>query len=68
MESHPEFVYVNESVIVPITFLAKPAPSIDEINWNIRSGEDINIMQAEEVRNIRLGWSVIETFAIFKHY
>ena len=47
--SHVDYVYVNESIILPISFLAKPMPNIERISWQVLSGDIIQIMQPGDV-------------------
>ena len=49
VQNYPDYVFVNETLMIPITFLAKPRPSDDEVSWNIGSGDNIQIMQLNEV-------------------
>ena len=50
--SHIDYVYVNESIILPISFLAKPMPNIEGISWQVFSGDIIQIMQPGDVSYI----------------
>ena len=47
--SHPDYVFVNESIILPVSFLAKPLPNIEGISWQMHSGDVIRIMHPGDV-------------------
>ena len=47
--SHPDYVFVNESIILPVSFLAKPLPNIERISWQMHSGDVIRIMHPGDV-------------------
>lgn len=51
VENHMDYVFVNESITLPITFFAKPMPRIEDgITWQILNRDVIQIMQAGDVR------------------
>ena len=37
---NPQYVYVNQTLIIPIGFLAKPMPNIEDITWQILALND----------------------------
>lgn len=37
---NPQYVYVNQTLIIPIGFLAKPMPQIEDITWQILALND----------------------------
>ena len=43
------FFYVLEIVSVVITFLAKPMPQSEDINWNIQTGNVIQMLHPGNV-------------------
>ena len=49
VESTTDYVFVNESITLSLTFLAKPVPNIEGITWQIHQGDVIQIMHAGEV-------------------
>lgn len=49
IQSHADYIFVNESIILPLTFRAKPVPSIEGITWQILNGDVIQIMQGGDV-------------------
>ena len=68
MVSHIDYVYVNESIILPISFLAKPMPNIEGISWQVFSGDIIQIMQPGDVSYINYGISYLTAqYALSKH-
>ena len=68
MVSHIDYVYVNESIILPISFLAKPMPNIEGISWQVFSGDIIQIMQPGDVSCINYGISYLTAqYALSKH-
>ena len=37
---NPQYIYVNQTLIIPIGFLAKPMPQIEDITWQILALND----------------------------
>lgn len=52
IQSHADYIFVNESIILPLTFRAKPVPNMEGITWQILNGDVIQIMQAGDVTPI----------------
>ena len=52
-ENSKSFFYVLEIVSVVITFLAKPMPQSEDINWNIQTGNVIQMLHPGNVKNLK---------------
>ena len=49
---NPEYVFTNETLIIPVTFLAKPMPDFEDITWEIQDGDFGHIMHPGDVSEI----------------
>ena len=44
-----EYVFHNESIVLPVVFLAKPKPDPQDIQWEIKYGNFLQLANPNEV-------------------
>ena len=52
-----EYVFHNESIVLPVVFLAKPKPDPQDIQWEIKFGNFLQLANPDEVRKSNPNWS-----------